>query len=125
KREGLHIVGDPIEESRSAKRPNNRPKFDALLKEIENGEIDGIICWKFDRLSRNPTDSGRIQQLLQDAQLQHLKTTERSYFPEDNALLMSVEAGMSNQYIRELATNTKRGMLSKVEKGDKPGVPPI
>ncbi len=124
-REGLHIVGDPIEESRSAKRPYNRPKFNALLKEIEDGKIDGIICWKFDRLSRNPTDSGRIQQLLQDGQLQHIKTTERSYFPEDNALLMSVEAGMSNQYIRELATNTKRGMLSKVEKGDKPGVPPI
>lgn len=125
KREGLRIVGDPIRESQSAKKPYVRPKFKALLQEIEDGKIDGIICWKFDRLSRNPTDSGRIQQLLQDGQLQHIKTTERSYYPEDNALLISVEAGMSNQYIRELATNTKRGMRSKAEKGDKPGVPPI
>jgi site-specific DNA recombinase len=125
KRDGLHIVGDPIRESQSAKKPYVRPKFKALLQEIEDGKIDGIICWKFDRLSRNPADSGRIQQLLQDAQIKHIKTTERSYFPEDNALLMSLEAGMSNQYIRELATNTKRGMRSKAEKGDKPGVPPI
>ncbi|MFZ2545211.1 MAG: recombinase zinc beta ribbon domain-containing protein [Candidatus Saccharimonadales bacterium] len=32
---------------------------------------------------------------------------------------------MSNQYIRELSSNTKRGMQSKVEKGHKPGVPPV
>jgi site-specific DNA recombinase len=124
-REGLHIVGEPIDESKSAKRPNVRPKFMALLQEIEDGKIDGIICWKLDRLSRNPTDSGRIQQLLQDGKLQHIQTTEKSYFPEDNAIVFSVEAGMSNQYIRELADNTKRGMRSKAEKGDKPGVPPV
>ncbi len=123
-REGLHIVGEPIRESQSAKRPDVRPKFRALLEEIEDGNIDGIICWKLDRLSRNPADSGRIQQLLQDGKLQHIQTTEKSYFPEDNAIVFSVEAGMSNQYIRELATNTKRGMRSKAEKGDKPGVPP-
>jgi DNA invertase Pin-like site-specific DNA recombinase len=123
-REGLHIVGDPICESQSAKRPDVRPKFRALLEEVENGKIDGIVCWKLDRLSRNPADSGRIQQLLQDGKLQHIQTTEKSYFPEDNAIVFSVEAGMSNQYIRELATNTKRGMRSKAEKGDKPGIPP-
>jgi site-specific DNA recombinase len=125
KREDLRIIGEPIRESKSAKRPDARPKFKALLQEIDDGEIDGIICWKLDRLSRNPTDSGRIQQLLQDGKLQHIQTAEKSYFPEDNAIVMSVEAGMSNQYIRELATNTKRGMRSKAEKGDKPGVPPI
>lgn len=125
RREELHIVGEPIEEKMSAKRPNARPKFAAMLEEIESGKVDGIICWKLDRLSRNPTDSGRIQQLLQDAKLQHIQTTEKSYFPEDNAIVFSVEAGMSNQYIRELAMNTKRGMRSKAEKGDKPGVPPV
>ena len=125
RREGLRIQGEPIRESKSAKRPDARPKFSALLKEVEDGKTDGIICWKVDRLSRNPTDSGRIQQLLQDGKLQHIQTADRSYFPEDNAIVFSVEAGMSNQYIRELATNTKRGMRSKAEKGDKPGVPPV
>lgn len=125
RREGLGIVGEPIRESQSAKWPDVRPKFKALLEEIEDDKIDGIVCWKLDRLSRNPADSGRIQQLLQDGKLQHIQTTEKSYFPEDNAIVFSVEAGMSNQYIRELATNTKRGMQSKVEKGDKPGIPPI
>ena len=125
KREGLHIIGRPVTEKMSAKATGKRPKFDLLLEEIATGKIDGIICWKLDRLSRNPTDSGRIQQLLQDGKLKHILTNDKSYFPEDNAIIFSVEAGMSNQYIRELASNTKRGMKSKAEKGDKPGIPPI
>lgn len=125
KREGARLIGEPLTESRSAKFPNNRPIFEELLQEIESGKIDGIVCWKLDRLSRNPTDSGRIQQLLQDGKLKHILTNERNYFPEDNAIVFSVEAGMSNQYIRELATNTKRGMAQKAERGHKPGIPPI
>lgn len=125
KREGARLIGEPLRESKSAKRPDARPIFGELLQEIEDGKIDGIVCWKLDRLSRNPTDSGRIQQLLQDGKLKHILTAEKSYFPEDNAIVFSVEAGMSNQYIRELSSNTRRGMQSKAEKGYKPGVPPV
>ena len=125
KREGARIIGEPLRESKSAKRPDARPVFGELLQEIEDGKIDGIVCWKLDRLSRNPSDSGRIQQLLQDGKLKHILTAEKSYFPEDNAIVFSVEAGMSNQYIRELSSNTRRGMQSKAEKGNKPGVPPV
>ena len=122
---GLTIVGKPIRESKSAKRPNNRLLFSAMLDEIESGEIDGIICWKIDRLSRNPTDSGRIQQLLQDEKIKHILAMDRSYFPEDNSIVFSVEASQANEYVRKLAVDTRRGMQSKAEKGDKPGVPPV
>lgn len=125
KREGARLIGEPFRESKSAKRPDARPIFQELLQEVEDGKIDGIVCWKLDRLSRNPTDSGRIQQLLQDGKLKHVLTAEKNYFPEDNAIVFSVEAGMSNQYIRELSSNTRRGMQSKAEKGNKPGVPPV
>ena len=125
KREGVRLIGEPLLEKKSAKRPFQRPVFEELLQEIEDGKIDGIVCWKLDRLSRNPTDSGHLQQLLQDGKLKHILTAEKSYFPEDNAIVFSVEAGMSNQYIRELSSNTRRGMQSKAEKGNKPGVPPV
>lgn len=125
KQEGLHIIGEPIAEAKSAKRPFNRPLFTALLEEIEAGKIDGIICWKVDRLSRNPTESGYIQQLLQDEKIKHILAMDRSYFPEDNSIVFSVDAAQSNEYVRKLAVDTKRGMRSKAEKGDKPGVPPV
>lgn len=122
---GLNIIGKPIRESKSAKRPNNRPLFSEMLQEIEEGKIDGIICWKIDRVSRNPTDSGHIQQLLQDEKIKHILAMDRSYFPEDNSIVFSVEASQANEYVRKLAVDTKRGMQSKAEKGDKPGVPPV
>lgn len=121
----LRIVGEPIRESRSAKRPRSRPLFAQMLSEIEAGKIDGIICWKVDRLSRNPTDSGQIQQMLQDEKLKHILAMDKSYFPEDNSIVFSVEASQANEYVRRLAIDTKRGMRSKAEKGHKPGVPPI
>lgn len=125
KQEGLHIMGEPILESRSAKRPGNRPQFAAMLDEIEAGKINGIICWKVDRLSRNPTDSGHIQQLLQDDKIKHILTMDRNYFPEDNSIVFSVDASQASEYVRKLAVDTKRGMQSKADKGDKPGIPPI
>ncbi len=122
---GLNIVGKPIRESKSAKRPYNRPLFSAMLEEIEEGKIDGIICWKVDRLSRNPTDSGHIQQLLQDEKIQHILAMDKSYYPEDNSIVFSVEASQAAEYVRKLAVDTRRGMQSKAEKGHKPGVPPV
>jgi site-specific DNA recombinase len=125
KREGVRIMDTPIRESKSAKRPYARPLFEEMLQDIEDGKIDGIVCWKLDRLSRNPTDSGHLQQLLQDGKLKHILTYEKSYYPEDNAIVFSVESASSNQYIRDLSVNTKRGMGEKAKLGGKNGIPPI
>ncbi len=65
RRDGLDIEEEYIEK-RSAKVPG-RPIFDEMLKRIEKGEAHGIICWKIDRLSRNPVDSGRISWLCNKA----------------------------------------------------------
>mgnify|MGYP001590408045 FL=1 len=36
-------------ESKSAKKPNNRPVFDEMIRRIENGDADGILCWHLNR----------------------------------------------------------------------------
>src|SRR3989344_3430916 len=58
------VIVEEFVEKQSAKMPG-RPVFEEMLKRIEQGEAQGIICWKIDRLSRNPVDSGRISWLLQ------------------------------------------------------------
>ena len=63
---------------------------------------------KMDRLARNPVDGGQIQWLLQNSVIAHIQTHDRGYFPTDNVLMMSVEFGMANQYIRDLSVNTAR-----------------
>ena len=112
-------------ESKSAKKPDNRPQFSELINLIKRGKIQGVICWKIDRLSRNPIDSATIQWLLQQNELKIIQTMERQYLPGDNALLFNVESGMANQYILDLSKNVKRGIRAKLEKGGWPNLAPI
>ena len=123
KRENIYI-SDEFIEKRSAKIPG-RPIFNTMLSRIQNGEAQGIVCWKIDRLSRNPVDSGKIQWLLQQGIIQHIQTHGQSHYPNDNVLMMSVELGMANEYIRQLSENTARGLRQKARNGDFPGFAPI
>lgn len=112
------------QENKSAKKPG-RPEFNKMLTEIRKGKANGILCWKINRLTRNPIDSGEIQYLLQQGLLQSIQTSGREYKTGDNVLMMSVETGMANQYIIDLSRDVKRGMTSKAEKGWRPGRAPI
>jgi len=118
----LNIL-EVLTESQSAKGPG-RPVFNQVLFKIQNNEAQGILCWKLDRLARNPVDGGQIMWMLQKGIIKHIKTFERDYFPTDNVLMMAVELGMANQFLLDLSTNTKRGLRAKAEKGWIPGVPP-
>jgi DNA invertase Pin-like site-specific DNA recombinase len=123
KRENLNIADEFIEK-RSAKIPG-RPVFNEMLKRIQAGEVQGIVCWKIDRLSRNPVDSGKIQWLLQQGIIQHIQTHSQSHYPNDNVLMMSVELGMANEYVRQLSENTARGLRQKARNGDFPSLAPF
>ncbi len=123
KRENLNIIEEFVEK-RSAKVPG-RPIFNEMISRIQKGEAQGIVCWKIDRLSRNPVDSGKIQWLLQQGIIQHIQTHSQSHYPNDNVLMMSVELGMANEYVRQLSENTARGLRQKARRGEFPSFAPI
>lgn len=122
KKENLKIT-EVITEAKSAKAPG-RKGFKELIEKIENGKANGILCWKLDRLARNPMDGGTINWKLQQGTIKHIKTFDRDWYPTDNVLMMSVEFGMANQFILDLSSNTKRGMRAKAEQGGWPHLAP-
>jgi len=123
KRENIKII-HTFTETQSAKRPG-RPHFDEMIKRIEKGEANGILCWKMDRLARNPIDAGRIQYLLQMGVIKNIKASDRDWYPDDNVLISSVEFGVSNQYSIDLAKHIRRGLRDRLHEGVRPSIAPL
>jgi len=112
-------------ESKSAKKPGRREEFNRMIEDLKKGEIQGIICWKLDRLSRNQQEGGLIMQMLHDEVISKIITYEKTFYPNDNSLLMTIELGMATEYSRALSENTKRGQKFKASKGCYPSVAPL
>lgn len=121
--ESLKIV-KVFSEAKSAKEPG-RKQFNKMIEQIKQGKAQGIICWKLDRLARNPIDGGEISWLLQQGLIQHIRTSDRHYYPTDNVMMMAVEFGVSNQFVRDLSDNTKRGLRKKAADGHLPTYSPL
>lgn len=116
-------VAEILTESKSAKDPG-RPVFNSMMQRLYRGEAAGIICWKLDRLARNPVDGGSIIWAIKQHGIR-VMTPAQSYAREDdNIILMYIEFGMAQKYVDDLSKNVKRGLKTKVENGWYPGVAP-
>jgi len=119
---GVPVV-EILTESKSAKEPG-RAVFNAMMQRLYRGEASGIICWKLDRLARNPVDGGSIIWAIKQHGIR-VMTPAQSYAREDdNIILMYIEFGMAQKYVDDLSKNVKRGLRTKVENGWFSGVAP-
>ncbi len=129
-RNGMILKKPYYSEEKSAKAPYKRPVFAKMLediqKESQKGKVRvGIVTWAFNRLSRNPIESAFLQWMLQEKVIAEIRTYDRTYLPDDNALLINVESGFANQFILDLKKNTQRGIDRKYTLGWKPNLAPI
>ena len=123
KKENLVVI-KIFKETRSAK-DIGRPVFAEMIDFVKKGKAQGIITWKIDRLARNLVDGGTIIDLLQRSTVQMIRTHDRTCLPSDNVLMLAVEFGMANQYIRDLSANVKRGYREKFNRGEWPHRAPL
>jgi site-specific DNA recombinase len=116
-------VAEILTESKSAKDPG-RPVFNHMMQRLDRGEAAGIICWKLDRLARNPVDGGSIIWAIKQKGIKVATPAQNYAREDDNIILMYIEFGMAQKYVDDLSKNVKRGLKTKIENGWFPGIAP-
>src|ERR1051325_4962637 len=116
-------VAEVLTESKSAKDPG-RPVFNQMMQRLYRGDAAGIICWKLDRLARNPVDGGSIMWAIKQHGIKVMTPAQSYARADDNIILMYIEFGMAQKYVDDLSKNVKRGLRTKIENGWYPGVAP-
>ena len=123
-REKLNVV-EIRRESHSAKESSQRPVFEEIVKDIDNGFFNAIITWAPDRLSRNAGDLGKLVDRMDQKRLVTIKTFGQNFTnsPSDKFLLMILcsQAKLEND---NKSINVKRGMRTRCEMGLWPAQPP-
>src|SRR5580704_5552902 len=114
-------VVEILTEAKSAKEPG-RPVFNDMMQRLYRGEAAGIICWKLDRLARNPIDGGSIIWALKQHGIKVITPAQSYAREDDNIILMYIEFGMAQKYVDDLSRNVKRGLRAKAVKGLYPGL---
>ena len=99
RQKGIKIV-EIFEEEKSAKAPYQRPVFTDMVERITRGQADGVLVWKLDRLARNAIDAGCIIYALQQEVIQRIVTHEKDFLPSDNVVMLNLEFGIADQYVR-------------------------
>jgi DNA invertase Pin-like site-specific DNA recombinase len=117
-------VSDVLTEAHSAKAPG-RPVFAQLIRRIQKGEVSGILCWKMDRLARNPYDAGVILQAQLDGKIERIITSDGVKNSDGNdRLLGSFEFALATKFIDDLRANVKRGNRARFQRGWINYIPP-
>ena len=124
-REGLEIV-EMKRESHSAKETGQRPVFNEIIEEINEGKFNAILTWAPDRISRNAGDLGKIVDLMDAGRLQEIRTFGQKFTnnPSEKFLLMILgsQAKLEND---NRGINVKRGLRTRAEMGLWCGTAPL
>ncbi len=107
-------------EEQTASRPG-RPIFKDMMDLVDSGKARYIVCWKANRLARNPTDAGRIIQAMDDGKLLAVITDRGIYHntARDKYGLWS-ELGDSKKFSDDLSKDVLDGYERKYERGEYP-----
>ena len=114
---GLNVV-KILEETKSAKKPNQRPIFKQMLADLKKGIYDGILAWNPDRLSRNMREGGEVIDMIDEEEIKDLKFVTHHFSKDANGkMLLGMSFVLSKQYSDDLSQKVTRGNRRKHAEG--------
>jgi site-specific DNA recombinase len=120
---GINVV-EVLKETKSAKKPGQRPVFDRMVKGLEAKEYDAILCWHPDRLCRNMLEGGYIINMLDEGTLQDMRFHSHQFSNDANGkMLLGMLFVFSKQYSDDLSDKVNRGVSGNLQEGKSAGTP--
>ena len=114
---GITVV-KVLEETKSAKKPNQRPIFRQMLNDLKKGVYDGILAWNPDRLSRNMREGGEIIDMIDEEEIKDLKFVTHHFSKDANGkMLLGMSFVLSKQYSDDLSQKVTRGVRRNFAEG--------
>ncbi|WP_369282597.1 recombinase family protein [Oscillibacter sp. GMB15532] len=102
----------------------HRPSFAKLMKDVESGEVEKLVCYRLDRISRSIMDFGMIWETLNQNHVEFVSINEKfdTSTPVGRAMLyiIMVFAQLERETIAE---RVKDNYYQRVKKGAWPGGP--
>jgi site-specific DNA recombinase len=113
---GVQIVDEFVDAGESA-RSANRPELKRMLKYVAEHRVSTVIVHKVDRLARNRVDDVEINLELTKAGAQLVSCSENIDETPSGMLLHGIMSSIAEFYSRNLATESRKGMLQKAKGG--------
>lgn len=114
-----------FDESKSAFKPYQRPEFAKMFELIQKGDIQGIVAWHPDRLSRNEVDASSITWAIRQGLIQDIKFASYNFDNSPEGIMMLQMTMSQSQYqSAKLSKDVKRGIGKKLMIGQLAGRAP-
>jgi len=122
-REGLRLLKIESDEGISGKSIKARPAVQRVLQTVDNREIDCVLVYKSDRMSRDGIESLQIEKLFLRKGVDYLSVTEGCLTSEsvDDEFMRFIRAGLNQRERKLIALRTRQALQRKREKGERVG----
>lgn len=100
---------------------DNRPDFQRMIKDSSRKEWNYVICYKFDRFSRNKYETAIHKKALKDNGVKVVSATEFVPDTPEGIIFESMLEGYAEYYSAELSQKIRRGNNESRRKGNLTG----
>lgn len=115
------IVGEWSDTLGASDRRKSRPGYDDMVSTYERGEIDAIIPWDLDRLTRQPRQLEDWIELAEDNDLAIVTANGEADLTTDNGRLFArIKVAVAKGEVERKVARQKRANLQRAEQGRPP-----
>ncbi|WP_326071693.1 recombinase family protein [Paenibacillus alba] len=115
-RNGYSIIGEYIDRALTGTSAENRPKFQAMVRDSSKKLFEGILVYQLDRFARNRYDSATYKARLKKNGVKVISAREQITDDASGILVEGLLESMAEYYSVELSQKIRRGYDIKAEK---------